>query len=132
MDFFRSADSSFDPAEFRALGHMLMTALSCWAAFDAVTLIIEGALKGAGDTRYVMFVQLGVSFLLWMPLVFAVMAWHPTIGWMWGTMPVYCGICSTLILVRFLRGKWKGIRLVRDLVTHRDTPLRSTKGDAMP
>ena len=132
MDAFHGSSSRFDPEEFRSLGHLLMVLLSCWAMFDAVTLILEGALKGAGDTRYVMLVQMGVSFLLWLPLVFAVMAWHPTIGWMWGTMPVYCGICSTLILVRFLRGKWKGIRLVRDLVTHRDTPLRSTKGDAMP
>ena len=117
MDFFRSTDSSFDPAEFRALGHLLMMILSCWAAFDAVTLIIEGALKGAGDTRFVMFVQMGVSLVLWMPLVFAVMAWHPSIGWMWGTMPIYCGTCATLILIRFLRGKWKKIRLVQDLIT---------------
>ena len=117
MDFFRNDDSLFDPASFRAAGHMLMAILSCWAAFDAVTLILEGAIKGAGDTRYVMFVQLGVSFVIWMPLVFAVMAFHPTIGWMWGTMPIYCGICATLILVRFIRGKWKRIRLVQDMIT---------------
>ena len=117
MDFFRGGDSAFDPVQFRALGHLLMSILSCWAAFDAVTLIIEGALKGAGDTRYVMFVQLGVSFILWMPLVFAVISLHPTIGWMWGTMPIYCGLCATLILVRFIRGKWKRIRLVQDMIT---------------
>ena len=80
-----------------------------------MTLILEGGLKGAGDTRYVMYVQLGVSALLWMPMVFAVMRWHPTIAWMWGTMPLYCGTCSTLILIRFLRGKWRTISLVRDL-----------------
>ena len=117
MDFFRSGDSLFDPVQFRSVGHMLMAILSCWAAFDAITLILEGAIKGAGDTRYVMFVQLGVSFVLWMPVVFAVMAFHPTIGWMWGTMPIYCGTCAMLILVRFLRGKWKKIRLVQDLVS---------------
>ena len=115
MDFFHGENSRFPLSEFRALGHTLLVLLSCWAAFDAVTLILEGGLKGAGDTRYVMYVQLGVSALLWMPMVFAVMRWHPTIAWMWGTMPLYCGTCSTLILIRFLRGKWRTISLVRDL-----------------
>ena len=113
MDFFHGANSRFDAAAFRRQGHLLMVLLSCWAAFDAVTLIIEGALKGAGDTHYVMIVQFAVSLLLWMPLVFAVMRLHPTIGWMWGTMPIYCGTCASLVLLRFLRGRWKGIRLVQ-------------------
>lgn len=116
MDFFHGDHSLFALQDFRQLGHLLLMLLSCWAAFDAVTLIMEGALKGAGDTRYVMLVQLGVSCLLWMPMVLAVMRWHPTIGWMWGTMPLYCGTCATLILIRFLLGKWKNIRLVQDLV----------------
>ena len=129
MAAFHGDASSFGLDEFRRLGHLLMVLLSCWAVFDAVTLILEGALKGAGDTRYVMLVQMGVSFLIWMPLVFVVMRFHPTIGFMWGTMPVYCGICSTLILVRFLRGRWKSIRLVENLVTRRDGPP-SYKGRA--
>ena len=117
MDFFHGADSQFGISEFRRLGHLLMVLLSCWAAFDAVTLIMEGALKGAGDTRYVMLVQSIVSLLLWMPLVFAVMRLHPTIGWMWGTMPIYCGTCAVAILVRFLKGRWRKIRLVQDMIT---------------
>lgn len=114
VDFFRSSSSNFPQEEFRSLGRLLLTLLSCWAAFDAVILVVEGALKGAGDTRFVMMVQLGVSFVLWMPLVFLVMRLHPTIGWMWGTMPIYCGTFAILVLARFLRGGWRSIRLVQN------------------
>lgn len=120
MDFFHGDHSQFPLADFQQVGHLLMILLSCWAFFDATTLITEGALKGAGDTRYVMYVQTGISFFLWMPLVFAVMKWHPTIGWMWGTMPVYCGTCATLILLRFVYGRWRNIKLVQDFTTIHD------------
>ena len=116
MDFFHGDASAFPLADFRALGGKLLMILACWVMFDAVTMVLEGALKGAGDTRYVMVVQSGVSFVIWMPLVFLVKHHHPDVVWLWATMPVYCSICATLIFIRFHAGKWRKIQMVQDIV----------------
>ena len=88
-----------------------------WAFFDAVSLIVGGALKGAGDTKFVMFALLAISLGLWMPVVFLVLWLAPSITFLWLTMPFYCGVCAMTCIVRFARGRWRRLRLVDDLVT---------------
>lgn len=119
MDLFRGDASAFDPAAFRQLGRTLLWLLLTWAAFDATSLVVGGALKGAGDTRFVMWALMTVSLGLWMPAVFLVMRFAPSVTALWLTMPFYCAICAVVCAVRFLRGRWKRLRLVDDLVTRR-------------
>ena len=94
-----------------------MLIMLTWAFFDAVSLIVGGALKGAGDTKFVMYALLVISLGIWMPIVFLVQWLSPSIRLLWLTMPFYCGICALACIVRFLQGKWKSFRLVDDLVT---------------
>ena len=101
-----------DPAAFRSLGTTLLCLMSAWMLFDAADVILSGALKGAGDTRFVMVWMLVNAFLLWLPLVFVVRAVHDTMPALWGTMIVYVVVISIGSLVRWRRGKWKSIRLV--------------------
>lgn len=117
MDVFRGAETSFDTAPFHALGRTLMWLMLSWAAFDAVSLIVGGALKGAGDTKFVMFALMAISLGLWMPAVFLVLHFHPTITLLWLTMPFYCCVCAVTCIVRFACGGWKRLRIVDDLVT---------------
>jgi len=112
MDLFRGESTAFAPEAFHGLGRTLLYLLLSWAFFDAVSIVIGGALKGAGDTRFVMFALLALSLGFWMPAVFAVMRWCPSVAALWSTMPFYCGLCGTVCLVRFLRGRWKAHRLV--------------------
>ena len=44
MDVFRGSETSFDTVPFHALGRTLMWLMLSWAAFDAVSLIVGGAL----------------------------------------------------------------------------------------
>ena len=117
MDLFRGNASQFDPAAFRTLGHTLLLLLLSWALFDATSLVVGGALKGAGDTKFVMWALMAISLVLWMPAVFLVMLFAPSITALWLTMPFYCCVCAVTCLVRFRLGKWKQVRLVEDLVT---------------
>lgn len=117
MDVFRGPETSFDTAPFHSLGRTLMWIMLSWAAFDAVSLIVGGALKGAGDTKFVMFALLAISLGLWMPAVFLVLHFSPSITLLWLTMPFYCCVCATTCIVRFVLGGWKRLRLVDDLVT---------------
>ncbi|MGN0846508.1 MAG: MATE family efflux transporter [Kiritimatiellia bacterium] len=118
MDLFRNPETKFDAASYHALGRTLMWIMLSWAIFDAISLIVGGALKGAGDTKFVMFALLAISLGLWMPAVFAVLHFAPSITLLWITMPVYCAVCAATCIVRFLLGGWKKLRLVDDLVTH--------------
>lgn len=117
MDAFRGPDTAFESAAFRALGRTLMWIMLSWALFDAVSLIVGGALKGAGDTKFVMFALLAISLGLWMPVVFLVLWLAPSITFLWLTMPFYCGVCAITCIVRFARGRWRRLRLVDDLLT---------------
>ena len=98
--------------EFHALGTTLFLLMSAWIFFDAADVVVSGALKGAGDTRFVMVWMLVSAFVLWLPLVFVVRRFHNTMPALWSTMVVYVVIICAGSLVRWRRGKWKGIQLV--------------------
>lgn len=101
-----------DPAAFRSLGTTLLCLMSAWMLFDAADIILSGALKGAGDTRFVMGWMLLNAFALWLPLVFLVRRFHNTMPALWGTMIVYVVVISVGSLVRWRLGRWRKIRLV--------------------
>ena len=104
-----------DPAvreEFLSLGFTLFVLMAAWQVFDAADVIISGALKGAGDTKFVFWWMLAVAFGLWLPLVWAVSAVHNTMPALWATMVVYVVVICVGSLVRWCRGRWRSIALV--------------------
>ena len=111
LSLFAPADLA-QSAEFHSLGVTLFCLMSGWMFFDAADVVVAGALKGAGDTRFVMTWMLFCSFALWLPLVFLVRRFHNTMPALWSTMIVYVVVICCGSLVRWHRGKWKGIRLV--------------------
>jgi len=117
MDIFRGDATTFPADEVHALGRTLMWLMLSWALFDAVSLVFSGALKGAGDTKFVMLALFVIAFGFWMPAVFLVLRFAPSITLLWLTMPFYCGICALTCTVRFVCGRWRRLRLVGDLVT---------------
>lgn len=112
MTLFRGDASAFDPVAFNQLGHTLLWLLLTWAAFDATGLVLGGALKGTGDTKFVMWSLSLVSLGLWVPALFLIMRFAPSVTHLWITMPFYCGACTLIAFIRFARGAWKRHRLV--------------------
>ena len=86
--------------------------MAAWQVFDATDVIVSGALKGAGDTKFVMWWMSICAFGLWMPLVWAVAKWHNTMTALWGTMVIYVVVICAGTLVRWYNGGWKRIKLV--------------------
>lgn len=99
-------------ARFQELGLTLLLLMTAWQLFDAADIIIGGALKGAGDTKFVFYWMLFCSFVLWLPLVFVVRSFSNTMPALWSTMIVFVVIVCIGSLIRFKRGKWKRISLV--------------------
>ncbi len=99
-------------AEFHSLGFTLMVLMAAWQVFDAADVILSGALKGAGDTKFVMVWMLITSFALWLPMVFAVRSLHNTMPALWSTMVVYVVVICAGSFVRWHFGRWRRIRVV--------------------
>ena len=86
--------------------------MASWQVFDAADAVLTGALRGAGDTKFVFWWMNFAAFAVWMPLVFAVSRWHNTMEALWGTMIVYVVVICVGSAIRWRRGKWKSIKLV--------------------
>lgn len=111
LDLFASTAGE-QAAEFHALGMTLLLLMAAWLLFDAADIILSGALKGTGDTKFVMAWALVCAFVIWLPLVFAVRHFHNTMPALWATMIVYVVVICIGSFIRWRRGKWRHIRLV--------------------
>jgi MATE family multidrug resistance protein len=88
-----------------------------WAAifqvFDAVGITCGGVLRGAGDTRYPMFVSVVGAWLVFLPAIFLL---GTTLGlgidgaWLGATL--FLALIGALLFERFRRGRWKAMRVV--------------------
>ena len=96
---------------FHSLGFTLFALMAAWQVFDAADVILSGALKGGGDTKFVMWWMLVVAFVIWLPIVFAVRRFHNTMPALWATMIVYVVVIFVGSLVRWRRGNWRKVRL---------------------
>ncbi|MDX1944611.1 MAG: MATE family efflux transporter [Pirellulaceae bacterium] len=109
-----------DPHEFapiRELTLILLRFVALYCLFDALQIVFVGALKGAGDTWFVLGNAIVVSAVaLFIGTTLEVQyAWKQN-GWqLWGWWWVLTGWISTLGVVyclRFLQGAWRSMRVI--------------------
>ena len=98
--------------KFFSLGYILIVLMAAWQIFDAADVVIAGALKGAGDTKFVMWWMVAVSFGIWLPLVWVVKHMRNSMPALWGTMVAYVIVICAGEAIRWKRGKWKTIKLL--------------------
>lgn len=114
LGLFRPQDVS--PEQFAAIletGVILLRMVAVYCLFDAVGIIQYGALRGAGDTRFVMLAMLGTSLgVLVLPtwLMVRVLGWglYPA----WVCVLAYIAGLAVILRLRFLRGAWRGLRVI--------------------
>ncbi|MEN6459477.1 MAG: MATE family efflux transporter [Thermoguttaceae bacterium] len=103
------------PAEFaqlRATTVVLLRFVAAYCLFDAMNVVFCGALKGAGDTRFVMIVSLSVTPL---PLVAALVGmryWNGGLLWCWMVITGWVLTTAFIYAARFLHGQWRHMRVI--------------------
>ncbi|MBT7889485.1 MAG: MATE family efflux transporter, partial [Deltaproteobacteria bacterium] len=96
-------------------GVVLLRFIALYCLFDTMNITFASALKGAGDTRFVMMAIVLVSWLVMViPSYLAIVVFeqHLFVAWVFATS--YVVLLSIVFLVRFLRGKWKTMSVIRD------------------
>lgn len=87
-----------------------MKLVSIFVLFDATYLIFGEAIRGAGDTKYYMYVMLFCAWVLLIPGTwFIVYKMHGSVVQVWSWLTFYAALTAVFMLWRFLAGKWKHI-----------------------
>ncbi len=100
-------------SEIYANSVVLLRFVAIYCVFDTMNIIFCSAIKGAGDTRYVMLMTVILSvFVLIIPVYLAVevLEFGLMVAWVFAT--VYVILLGVTFYIRFLGGKWKAMRVI--------------------
>ena len=92
---------------------ILLRFVALYSIFDTMNIIFASAIKGAGDTRYVMFmVVITSALILVIPAYLAVVVLGYGLMVPWVTFSAYVIVLSFMFFFRFLGGRWKSMRVI--------------------
>ncbi len=99
-------------ADVSPLGIILLRLTSLYLIFDGCLVIIGGALRGAGDTVWIMWVSVALHWLMMMGQYYLIKIRHisPTHSWL-----LFVGfviVLSVTFMLRYLSGRWQRFNLV--------------------
>jgi MATE family multidrug resistance protein len=117
---------SFD--EVFPLARTLLTFAACWGLMDATNLILSGALRGAGDTHFVMWYETSLAWLFFAAgelLIVLVLKQGVLMAWGWAL--IYICLLAGGMIARFRTKRWQLIELI-----DRREPAVETAVDRVP
>jgi MATE family multidrug resistance protein len=123
---FARGDIPFD--EIFDLARMLLIVASCWGLMDSTNLILSGALRGAGDTHFVMWYQTAMAWFFFAAgevLIVLVLKLGVIVAWAWAL--IYICLLAFGMIARFRTKHWQQI----ELIDRQETVLEAA-ADGMP
>ncbi len=110
--FALNADPQVFP-EIYAMSIILLRFVALYSLFDTLNLVFASAIKGAGDTRFVMFTSTVLSLLvLVLPTYLAVVVFEYGLMVSWIIATFYVCLIGIVFFMRFRNGKWKSMRVI--------------------
>lgn len=117
--------SSAAQIDVKQIAATLLQFVAAYNLLDATQMIFVGALKGAGDTRFLLRVSLVLAGLLATFSYLSVEVWKLNVFGCWTLVVFWCWIAAAIYLVRFLQGKWRSMRVI-------EQPGETTEAFAIP
>lgn len=103
-----------DIAKITTITQTLLLFIAVFTVFDTFNIIFANAIKGAGDTRFAMYlISILTVCVLIIPgfLVIEVFKYHIYFGW--GIFSFYVCTLALAFFLRYRSGKWKGMSVIR-------------------
>jgi MATE family multidrug resistance protein len=114
--FVRFFGSRTDPEGFEAIRDtvvVLLRFVAAYSLFDMLNIVYAHAIKGAGDTRFVMWVSVGLSWpILIVPTYLVSIVYQGSVYTAWFFMTAYVIVLGITFYLRFRGGKWKSMRVI--------------------
>jgi len=105
-----------DPASFAAIGAItavLLRFVAVYTLFDALNIIFSSAIKGAGDTKFVMYMIIALSLgILIIPSFVAITWLGASIYACWAIASTYVAALGVAFYLRYRSGKWQTMRVI--------------------
>lgn len=113
LDWFRPSDISVaEYGPIRDTGITLMRFVAFYCLFDALSLVYFGAVKGAGDTYFVMWAMVVSCFVMVVTIV-AIRWWFEGgLIPLWFVLTAYAVLLSLSATLRYRGGKWRKMRVI--------------------
>ncbi|MCD4743288.1 MAG: MATE family efflux transporter [Desulfobacteraceae bacterium] len=104
------------PADLKAIidmGIILLRFVAAYLFFDSINIIYMGALKGAGDSMFIMWsMSLASVFFLFIPVWVGITNFGMGLYFSWTCITIYLLMLCLMIFIRFYKGKWKTIQII--------------------
>lgn len=108
IQFFNSGDGL---AHIDDEAAVLLKFVALYCLFDCFTLIYLGALKGAGDTLFIMVLMTVGCIIMAAGALVAIFVWESLYG-LWAMLTAYIGLMGLGAYLRYKKGGWKNIKLL--------------------
>jgi len=119
--------SGTPPEEFSLLRDttvILLRFVAAYCLFDALNIVFVSAIKGAGDTRFV----LAANLILGPPPIIAgwwgITRYGWGLTWCWILITAWICVLGLVYLARFLQGRWRTMRVIEPELA--DEPIAET------
>jgi MATE family multidrug resistance protein len=91
---------------------VLLQFVAAYNLLDATQMVFVGALKGAGDTRFLLRVSLVLASLLAGFSWLSVQVWKLNVFGCWALIVFWCLIAAVTYALRFWQGRWRRMRVI--------------------
>lgn len=120
--FIPESHSTAEYQEIVGLGVVLLRIVAAYLLLDALYMVFSGVLKGAGDTRFMMWcIALASSFCMILPVIVGILYLNFSVEQAWYCVLVFIATLFVIVVFRYIQGKWQNMLVIeRDTV---DTPI---------
>ncbi|MBX3412937.1 MAG: MATE family efflux transporter [Pirellulales bacterium] len=125
--------ASMDPDEFTRLteiAKVLLRFVALYCMFDTLAVIFMGALKGAGDTRFILYVSTVLAVSMSIASYIGIEVLGLGLFGAWSIITVAIMSVGIVYTARFIQGKWRSMRVIESEYTHGVLP--ETVAEAAP
>jgi MATE family multidrug resistance protein len=107
----------------RDLAATLLCFVAAYNLLDATLMVFAGAIKGAGDTPFVMRASLVLATALVVLSWLGVEVWKFGIYGCWMLITAWVWSAAIIYFVRFRQGKWRAMRVIESPDAELPDPL---------